>query len=721
MTNIPLATNRADATTAATNHPTDHNDLARYVNLFGTAPLNVKDSRFGATGDGSTDDTAAVQAALDAVPAAGGSVYFPPGTYIVQNLRVASSTAVTGAGIGATVLKLKNNATVITTTYWPYNDHRYIMVNKGATTTGASEITIQGIEFDGNVANNVAVEQTGCVALCGVQKSFVTDCYFRDVRAEGVILMVNTPGTIVENEDVHIENCILYNCGFVSGGPGLARQGIAVISGIRIVVRGITAETIAAYVVDFETDTSAHQFHNCIVSDIVGEDVAAGVAFITSDVGQSTDNFISNITLKDGPSGPLSWGIVLERQWRMIVRGLLSDYVYNSGSVYMDLCDDISVVDVQSMGSNNGGSGPAIQLTSSKRIFIQGCTLRDSAGSQTYAVRETTPTGPTTINGNHILDGSSGPALLVHADSRVYDAASGGAFKPPVRVAATSNVTISGPGATIDGVTMSAGPPQDRVLLTAQTTASQNGIYLWNGAAVAMTRASDANTAAKLTESLQVTVDEGTQNRDTIWHLASNKPITIGSTALRFTRIHPMYPVASQPQNSYFQPAAARMENLPRDQVQLSNQAALATGTVRVFPLGVLRGGDTLAALNVIVATTASAGITNSWGGIARLSDRAVLAISATSTATTAANTLKTFTFASPFTADKDELLVGFVMYQATTVPSLFGINQGNAVIYSATPVVNGTSNTGATTALSVGATLTAFTADTENIYAYAT
>jgi hypothetical protein len=64
--------------------------------------------------------------------------------------------------------------------------------------------------------------------------------------------------------------------------------------------------------------------------------------------------------------------------------------------------------------------------------------------------------------------------------------------KIAVRVVATDHVNISSPGATIDGVPLSTGPPPDRVLLTAQSPGSQNGIYVWNGAAVAMTRATDA-------------------------------------------------------------------------------------------------------------------------------------------------------------------------------------------------------------------------------------
>lgn len=57
-----------------------------YSMIDGT-PANVLD--FGAVGDGSNDDTAAIQAAIDAVVAGGGgSVYFPTGTYKLTDTLV---------------------------------------------------------------------------------------------------------------------------------------------------------------------------------------------------------------------------------------------------------------------------------------------------------------------------------------------------------------------------------------------------------------------------------------------------------------------------------------------------------------------------------------------------------------------------------------------------------------------------------------------------------
>ena len=106
-------------------------------------------------------------------------------------------------------------------------------------------------------------------------------------------------------------------------------------------------------------------------------------------------------------------------------------------------------------------------------------------------------------------------------------------FKDSVRVASTANVTVSGPGAAIDGITLSSG---DRVLLKNQSTASQNGIYVFNGAASALTRATDADANAEVTAGMFVFVEEGTVNADQGFVLTTDGTITVGSTSLSFTQ-----------------------------------------------------------------------------------------------------------------------------------------------------------------------------------------
>jgi len=103
--------------------------------------------------------------------------------------------------------------------------------------------------------------------------------------------------------------------------------------------------------------------------------------------------------------------------------------------------------------------------------------------------------------------------------------------KQSVRVAATANVVLNG-AQQIDGVAVVAG---DRVLLPNQTLAKDNG--LWIVANGDWTRANDANVSAKVTPGLTVMVEEGTLNGDSLWHLTTNAPITLGTTALTFNML----------------------------------------------------------------------------------------------------------------------------------------------------------------------------------------
>jgi Pectate lyase superfamily protein/Putative Ig domain len=62
--------------------------------------LSVKAAPYSAKGDGVTDDTAAIQAALTAGQGAGKTVYIPPGSYVVTaNFSAMSSIMVQGAGM----------------------------------------------------------------------------------------------------------------------------------------------------------------------------------------------------------------------------------------------------------------------------------------------------------------------------------------------------------------------------------------------------------------------------------------------------------------------------------------------------------------------------------------------------------------------------------------------------------------------------------------------
>ena len=121
------------------------------------------------------------------------------------------------------------------------------------------------------------------------------------------------------------------------------------------------------------------------------------------------------------------------------------------------------------------------------------------------------------------------PSANTDAANKQYvdNVARGLQWKAPVRAASTTTVTTTAPGATVDGVALAA---NDRVLLKDQSTASQNGLWVWNGAAVAMTRTADADATGELAPGTAVSVTEGTVNGDKVWMITSDATITVGTT-----------------------------------------------------------------------------------------------------------------------------------------------------------------------------------------------
>ena len=128
------------------------------------------------------------------------------------------------------------------------------------------------------------------------------------------------------------------------------------------------------------------------------------------------------------------------------------------------------------------------------------------------------------------------PATLAQLKAQVE----GLAWKDSVRVATQGNIDLSAPGATVDGVTLSS---NDRFLVKLQSTTTQNGVYIYNGASTPATRALDASTYDEL-ESAVVTVDEGT-DAGTTWRQTGVNG-TIGSTAVEWVAFGIVTPQASE-------------------------------------------------------------------------------------------------------------------------------------------------------------------------------
>lgn len=181
----------------------------------------------------------------------------------------------------------------------------------------------------------------------------------------------------------------------------------------------------------------------------------------------------------------------------------------------------------------DAGTGTFLKVTRDTYGRVAGTTpvvAADITGlvNATYApINNATFTGTTTL--------AADPASALQAATKQYvDAiAAGQRIKDAVHLLASANVVIAtGTLLTVDGVVTVAG---NRVLLTAQTTGSENGVYI--AASGAWVRATDFDSAAgEVMGGATFWVNEGTTWGDTAWTLTTNDPMVIGTTSLTFTQ-----------------------------------------------------------------------------------------------------------------------------------------------------------------------------------------
>ena len=160
--------------------------------------------------------------------------------------------------------------------------------------------------------------------------------------------------------------------------------------------------------------------------------------------------------------------------------------------------------------------------------------------------------------------------------SYVDSAVEGLAWKDSARVGTQSNLNLSSPGATIDGITMAS---QDRVLVRNQSTQSQNGIYVWNGSAVAMTRSLDASTFAELEQAI-ITVEEGT-DAGTTWRQTQINGV-IDTNNVIFTSFAAAAPAASETTAGIAELATQSEVDAGTDDARIITPLKLATWSGRI-------------------------------------------------------------------------------------------------------------------------------------------
>lgn len=189
--------------------------------------------------------------------------------------------------------------------------------------------------------------------------------------------------------------------------------------------------------------------------------------------------------------------------------------------------------------NNLNGQNAAFYLSRANHTGTQlSATISDLATTvQAYRLDQfALPTASLNANSQRIINVGTPSALtdaatMGYVQTQVSNSAAGIDSKPSVRAVATTNIALTGTQ-TIDGIALVA---NDRVLLTGQTTGTENGVYVV--AAGAWARAVDADATGEITPGATWFVEEGTGNGASTWRTANTGTITIGTTVPSITKL----------------------------------------------------------------------------------------------------------------------------------------------------------------------------------------
>lgn len=199
--------------------------------------LNVRD--FGAKGDGSTDDYAAIQSALDSVKTTGGTIFFPKGAYITNStLRFYSNQHLLFDA--DSILKTGNSSLdalllgYVGDTVGGYNGIENIIIDGGNFQRGArgGAMTLVAVSHAKNVIFvNCKFGSTGAwhnLEINGSKHCKITNCYFEGstkTGTSGCLLQLDSMSSynnfpwdhvgLVDStkcNDIEIDGCWFENC-----------------------------------------------------------------------------------------------------------------------------------------------------------------------------------------------------------------------------------------------------------------------------------------------------------------------------------------------------------------------------------------------------------------------------------------------------------------------------------------------------------------------------
>jgi len=177
------------------------------------------------------------------------------------------------------------------------------------------------------------------------------------------------------------------------------------------------------------------------------------------------------------------------------------------------------------------------------------------------------------LNSVSKITNSPSPSASGDVANKAYvdSAIEGLSWKDSVRVGSITNINLTSPGASIDGITMVV---NDRFLAKDQTLPAENGIYIFNGSTTTSTRAADMSVAAEVEQAI-TTVEEGTNAGATFRQTAVN--VTLDTTALAWTSFGTAAPAASPTTSGIAAIATQAQTDAGTDDLRIVTPLKLAT------------------------------------------------------------------------------------------------------------------------------------------------
>lgn len=200
-----------------------------YVAAFKGPKFDVK--AYGAKGDNSTNDAVAIQAAIDAAQASGGTVVFPSGTYLVNSQITLSSTAISIEGSNFIDTVVKANAPMVSVFGFADagQNSRFGFKNIGISGNSNAQYGIKSATINHALFYRVRVVGTTTAAFSvgyGWDNDIV-ECEAYGNTGDGIELIVNN------NNAVNILNTKIFsNTGW----------GIKFVGGFGVNIQGCTIE-----------------------------------------------------------------------------------------------------------------------------------------------------------------------------------------------------------------------------------------------------------------------------------------------------------------------------------------------------------------------------------------------------------------------------------------------------------------------------------------------